>query len=52
MRGSSHIQSVLIGVEYRNCRRTLDVYLCFANWIGQFQAKLLNGQVTNGLDGL
>ena len=26
MRGSSHIRSVLIGVEYRNFRRTLDVY--------------------------
>ena len=23
MTGSSHIQSVLIGVEYRNCRQTL-----------------------------
>ena len=30
MRGSSHIQSVLIGVEYQNCPRTLDVYLLFA----------------------
>ena len=29
MRGSSHIQSVLIGVEYRNFRRTLYVYLLF-----------------------
>ena len=27
MRGSSHIRSVLIAVEYRNFRRTLDVYL-------------------------
>ena len=25
MSGSSHIQSVLIGVDYRNCHRTLDV---------------------------
>ena len=33
MSGSSHIRSVLIGVEYRNCRRTLDVYLLFATWI-------------------
>ena len=41
MRGSSHIQSVLIGVEYRNSRRTLDVYLRFAIWIGQIQSKLL-----------
>ena len=28
--GSSHIRSVLIGVEYQNCRLTLDVYLLFA----------------------
>ena len=28
--GSSHIRSVLIGVEYRNCHRTLDIYLLFA----------------------
>ena len=27
MCGSSHIRSVLIGVEYRNFRQTLDVYL-------------------------
>ena len=33
MSGSSHIQSALIGVEYRNCRRTLDVYLHFTIWI-------------------
>ena len=52
MSGSSHIPSVLIGVEYRNCRRTLDVYLCFAIWIRQIQSKLLNGLVTNGLDGM
>ena len=43
MPGSSHIRSVLIGVKYRNCRRTLNVYLCFAIWIGQIQSKLLNG---------
>ena len=48
MRGSSHIWSVLIGVEYRNC---CDVYLCFAIWIGQIQSKLLNELVTNELDG-
>ena len=52
MHGSSHIQSVLVGVKYQNCRRTLDVYLRFAIWIGQIQSKLLNGLVTNGLDGL
>ena len=28
----------LIGIKYRNCRRTLHVYLCFfAIWIGQIQ---------------
>ena len=30
MSASSHIRSVLIGVEYQNCHRTLDVYLLFA----------------------
>ena len=30
MCGSSHIRSVLIGVKYRNCCRTLDAYLLFA----------------------
>ena len=29
MRGSSHIQSVLIGIKYRNCCQTLHVYLPF-----------------------
>ena len=52
MPGSSHIRSVLIGIEYRNCLQTLDVYLCFAIWIRQSQSKLLNGLVTNGLDGM
>ena len=52
MRGSFHIRSVLIVVKYQNCRQTLDVYLRFAIWIGQIQSKLLNGLVTNGLDGL
>ena len=50
MRGSSHIRSVLIGVEYRNWCQTVDVYLCFAIWIGQIQSKLLNGLVTNAVD--
>lgn len=40
MTGSSHIQSVLIGVEYRNCCRTLDVYLLFALLLGQIKSKL------------
>ena len=35
MSGSSHIRSVLIGVEYRNYYQTLDVYLLFAIWMGQ-----------------
>ena len=56
MRGSSHIQSVLIGVEYRNCCQTLDVYLRFAILLGQIQSelsyrlvtyKLASPQVTN-----
>ena len=46
MCGSSHIRSFLIGVQYRNCCRTLDVYLRFAILL------LLNGLVTNGLDGM
>ena len=45
MRGSSHIQSVLIDVEYQNYCQTLDVYLRFAIWIGQIQSKLLRGLV-------
>ena len=43
MRGSFHIPSVLIGVEYQNCCHTLNVYLGFAIWIGQSQSKLPNG---------
>ena len=39
MYGSSHIRSVLIGVEYRNYHQTLDVYLPFATWMGQIQNK-------------
>ena len=39
MRGSSHIQSVLIGVEYQNCPQTLDVSLLKAFSIGQIQSK-------------
>ena len=39
MCGSSHIRSFLIGVEYQNWRRTLDVYLRIAIWIGQIQSK-------------
>ena len=35
MSGSLHIQSVLIGVKYKNCHQTLDVYLLFAILFGQ-----------------
>ena len=42
----SHIRSVLIGIEYRNCRQTLDGYLLFAIWMGQIQSKLINMFVT------
>ena len=52
MSGSSHIQSVLVGIEYRNCRRTLDVYLPFAIWMGQIQSKLISMFVTFGLASL
>ena len=38
---SCHIQNFLIGIEYRNCRRTLDVYSLFAIWMGQIQSKLI-----------
>ena len=49
MSGSFHIQSVLIGVKYRNCCRTLDFYLLFAIWMGQIQSKLIYTLVTDGL---
>ena len=41
MSGSSHILSVLIGVEYRNCCWTLDVYLLFAILLGQIKSKVI-----------
>ena len=40
MSGSSHIRSVLIGVEYQNWGRTLDVYLLFAILLGQIHLIL------------
>ena len=40
--GLCHIRNVLIGVEYPNCHRTLDVYLLFAISMGQIQLKLIN----------
>ena len=49
MSGLSYIQSVLIGVEYPNCCRTLDIYLLFAIWMGQIQSKLIYMFGTYGL---
>ena len=46
MSGSSHIQSVLIGVEYRNCRQK-DAYLLFAILLGQIKSKLNYRQLTS-----
>ena len=40
MSGSSHIRSVLIGVEYWNCCWTLDIYLLFAILSGQIKSKV------------
>ena len=50
--GSSHIQSVLIGIEYRNYCQTLNVYLLFAIWMGQIQLKLIDIFVTYELASL
>ena len=52
MSGSSHIRSVLIGVEHQNCRRILDVYLLFVIWMGQIQSKLIYTFVTYELASL
>ena len=49
MSGSSHIGSVLIGVKYGNCHRTLDVYLLFAILLGQIKSKL-NYKLTISFD--
>ena len=49
MSGSSHIQSVLIDIEHRNCSRILDVYLFFVIRMGQIQSKLIYISVTYGL---
>ena len=38
--GSSHVQNVLIGVEYPNWCRPLYVYLLFAILLGQIKSKL------------
>ena len=52
MSGSSHIQKVLIRVEYWNYCQTLDVHLLFAFWLGQIQSKLIYIFVTYELDSL
>ena len=52
MSGSSHIQSVQIGIKYRNCRQTFVVYLLFAIWMAQIQSKLIYIFVTYGLASL
>ena len=49
---SSHIPSVLIGIKYRNCRQTLDVYLILAIWMGQIQSTLIYIFVTYRLASL
>ena len=46
MSGSSHVQSVLIGSKYRNCHRTLDVYLLLAVQFGQIISKLNYALIT------
>ena len=46
MSGPSHIQSVLVVVEYQNWRQTLDVYLLFAILLGQIKSKLNYRPVT------
>ena len=40
---------LIFGNEYRYCRKTLDVYLIFAIWIGQSQSKLIYIFETYGL---
>ena len=46
MSGSSHIQSALIGVKYRSCTQTLNVYLLVAILIEQIQSKPISKLVT------
>ena len=46
MSGSSHIRSVLISIEYRNCYQTLEVYLLFAILHGQMKSKEKDRHVT------
>ena len=46
LRGSSHIQSVLIVIKYQNCHRTLDLYLLVTFSMGQIQSKPIYKLVT------
>ena len=45
MCGSCHIRNVLIGFEYQNCCRTLDVYLLF--WSASSSIGKLKPQKNN-----
>ena len=45
---SSHIWIVLIGIEYQNCRQTLDVYLLVAISIGKIQYNFVLGGTSPG----
>ena len=49
MYSSSHICSVAIGVDYRNCWQSLGIFLLFAILLGQIQSKLIYIFVTYGL---
>ena len=51
MCGSCHIRNFVIGMEYQNCRRTLDVYLLFAILLGQIKSELNYRLVTYKLAG-
>ena len=50
MSALSHILSVLIGVEYQNCCRTLDVYLTFGSsaWANLIKVKLQTCNLQTG----
>jgi hypothetical protein len=52
MSSSSHIQSILIGVEYQTFQQTLDVYLLFAILLGQIKSELNYRLVTYKLASL
>ena len=52
MSSSSHIWSVLIGIEYWNCHQIFVVYLLFTIWMEQIQSKLIYILVTYELTSL